>query len=253
MTNVDRSPAIELDAISVRYRVPRERLHSFKEYAIHWLQRRLEYVDFWALHQVGFQVQRGEAFGVVGVNGAGKSTLLKTVARVLHPTRGRVLVRGTVAPMLELGAGFHNELTGRENVFLYGTLLGFTRHEIEAAFDGILEFSEVDDFIDAPLRTYSTGMVGRLGFAVATAKFADIFLVDEVLSVGDVGFQKKCLDRIESYRQRGATILFVSHALGTVAEICQRAAWLEQGKLKMIGAADEVITAFSESVYADGI
>jgi len=248
MTNVDRSPAIELDAISVRYRVPRERLHSFKEYAIHWLQRRLEYVDFWALHQVSFQVQRGEAFGVIGVNGAGKSTLLKTVARVLHPTQGRVLVRGTVAPMLELGAGFHNELTGRENVFLYGTLLGYTRHEIEGEFDSILEFSEVDDFIDAPLRTYSTGMVGRLGFAVATARFADIFLVDEVLSVGDIGFQRKCLDRIESYRLRGATILFVSHSVGVVEDTCQRVLWLEHGRAKQIGEAGEVVTAYLRSL-----
>jgi ABC-type polysaccharide/polyol phosphate transport system ATPase subunit len=246
-----KGAAVQMEEVSVCYRVPHERYHSFKEFAIRWLQRRVEYVDFWALRGVSLAVQPGEALGVIGANGAGKSTLLRTIARVLHPSSGRVIVRGTVAPMLELGSGFHSELTGRENVFLYGALLGFTQAQMEASFDSILDFAGLEEFIDAPLRTYSTGMVARLGFAVATAHFADIFLVDEVLSVGDAAFQRKCIDRIEGYRRQGATILFVSHSLGTVLEICQQAVWLEKGRVKLSGNVESVAAAYQQEVGGD--
>lgn len=238
--------AVWMKDVSVCYRVPHERFHSFKEFAIRWLQRRVEFVDFWALRDVSLAVKPGEALGVIGVNGAGKSTLLRAVARVLHPAEGRIVIRGTVAPMLELGSGFHSELTGRENVFLYGALLGYTRQQMEASFASILEFSGLEEFIDAPLRTYSTGMVARLGFAVATARFADIFLVDEVLSVGDAAFQRKCIERIEGYREQGATILFVSHSIDTVKEVCQQALWLDKGRVVKAGPAGEVGAAYME-------
>ncbi|MBN1267395.1 MAG: ABC transporter ATP-binding protein [Anaerolineales bacterium] len=252
MTASSSGAAVELQDVSVRYRVPHERYFSFKEFAIRWLQRRVEYVDFWALRDVCLEVQPGEAVGVIGVNGAGKSTLLRTVARVLHPAEGRVVVRGSIAPMLELGTGFHSELTGRENVFLYGSLLGYTSQQIEEMYESILAFSGLEEFIDAPLRTYSTGMVARLGFAVATARYADIFLVDEVLSVGDEAFQRKCIQRIESYRRQGATILFVSHSMGTVQEICQRVVWLDGGQVMQQGAPEDIIPAYLRGTDGSG-
>ena len=236
---------IRLASVSVRYRVPRERMASLKEYTIRWIQRRVQYADFWALEEIDLAVERGEIFGVVGPNGAGKSTLLKTVAGVLHPTAGRVVVRGRVAPLLELGAGFHPELTGRENVYLYGTLLGSTRRELDGLFESIVDFAELWDFIDAPLRTYSTGMTARLGFAVATSRFAEVLLVDEVLAVGDTRFQEKCRRRMDSFRRLGATILFVSHDLPTIAAMCERAVWLSGGRVQATGDARDVVGRYA--------
>lgn len=238
---------IELADVSVRYRLPRERIVSFKEFAIRTLQRRVQYDDFWALSGVSMDVKRGEIFGVVGRNGAGKSTLLKVISRVLKPTRGRVRLRGRIAPLLELGAGFHPELTGRENVFLNGLLLGYARSEIEERFQEILEFAEITEFIDAPLRTYSTGMVARLGFAVATMEQPDILIVDEVLSVGDQHFQRKCQDRIRGFQNNRTTILLVSHSMEMISGLCRRAAWLEKGRLRMIGEAREVVGGYLEN------
>jgi ABC-type polysaccharide/polyol phosphate transport system ATPase subunit len=225
---------------------------SLKEFAIRWIQRRIEYAHLWALRDVDLSIGRGEIFGVVGPNGAGKSTLLKAVAGVLHPTEGRVIVRGLVAPLLELGAGFHPELTGRENVYLYGTLLGNHRRELAARFDSIVDFAELDGFIDAPLRTYSTGMTVRLGFAVATSRFADVLLVDEVLAVGDARFQAKCLARMQAFRERGATILFVSHDLATIAALCQRTLWLAGGRAEACGAAADVVAAYTANGKRQG-
>ena len=241
---LEAAASIELEQVGVRYRVPRERLSSFKEYAIRRLQGRIEYVDLWALNEVSLHVEAGETFGIVGPNGAGKSTLLKTVARVLDPTRGRVVVRGSVAPLLELGAGFHPELTGRENVFLYGTLLGFTRRDMVGMFDEIVDFAELGDFIDSPLRVYSTGMSSRLGFAVATCRRPDVLLIDEVLAVGDAAFQAKCLHRLERFRQLGSATLFVSHSHETVVQICGRAAWLSHGRLRSVGDAETVVASY---------
>ncbi len=237
---------VKFEDVSVRYRVPRERMSGIKEYTIRWLQRRLSYEEFWALQDISFEVREGEVFGVIGRNGAGKSTMLKVMARVLHPTRGRVVMYGHVAPLLELGAGFHYELTGRENVFLNSALLGHSQHETEAMLPEIIEFAEIADFIDAPIRTYSTGMIARLGFAVATSSRPDILLVDEVLSVGDQRFQEKCLDRMRGFRKSGTTIIIVSHSMHTIHSFCDRALWIDQGQIHAFGDVTEVVAQYSE-------
>ena len=206
-------PVVQLEGVGVRYRLPRERIPSFKDYAIRWLKRSLAYDELWAVRGVSFEIQRGETFAIVGHNGAGKSTLLKLIARVLRPTEGRVRVAGRVAPLLELGAGFDYELTGRENVFLNGTILGFSQADIESRFERIVAFAGLKEFIDMPLRTYSTGMVARLGFAVATDVKPDLLIVDEVLAVGDGEFQARSRERMETFRGEGQTIIMVSHNL----------------------------------------
>jgi ABC-2 type transport system ATP-binding protein len=238
---------VRLEGVSVRYRLPRERIASFKEYAILTLQRRISYDDFWALSDVSMEVSKGDIFGIIGLNGAGKSTLLKVISRVLKPTLGRVWLRGRVAPLLELGAGFHPELTGRENVFLNGLLLGYSQAEIADHFEEILDFADISGFIDAPLRTYSTGMVARLGFSVATMKQPDILIVDEVLSVGDEQFQRKCQNRLTEFQENRATTLLVSHSTELIARMCNRAAWLEHGHLRMIGEAVDVVDNYRGS------
>jgi ABC-type polysaccharide/polyol phosphate transport system ATPase subunit len=240
---------IQLDDVSVEYTVPQERIGTFKEYIIRLIEGKLKNRAFKALNDVSLTIKQGEVFGIIGQNGAGKSTLLKLVARVLRPTRGRVLVCGHVAPLLEVGAGFHSELTGRENVFLNGAMLGFSHKEMEEKLPRIIEFSELGDFIDAPLRTYSSGMSARLGFAVATDSQPDILIVDEILSVGDEAFQHKSFERIQSIKARGATILLVSHTMSTIETMCQRAAWLHHGKIVSIGNANEVVDRYLGRVY----
>jgi len=239
-------PIVRLDHVGVRYRVAQERIASFKEYAIRRVKGQVRYQDFWALQEVNLSIQPGEVFGIIGPNGAGKSTLLKVIARVLRPTRGRVRIRGRLAPLLELGAGFDPELTGRENVYLNGAILGFTKAEIERLYDGIVDFSGLGDFIDAPLRTYSTGMYARLGFAVATAERPDILIVDEILGVGDAEFQTKSFERIQGFRASGATILLVSHSLERVQEVCSRAMWLDRGQVVSLGSAQAVVSQYLE-------
>lgn len=238
---------ISLEHVAVRYRVPREPVSGIKEYAIRLLQRRLSYEDFWALNDVSLQVRRGEVFGVIGSNGSGKSTLLKVIARVLHPTRGRVVLRGQVAPLLELGAGFHQELTGLENIYLNSALLGRTREQVNELLPEIISFAEVGDFINAPIRTYSTGMVARLGFSVATCSRPDILLVDEMLSVGDARFARKCLERMYSFQQQGTTILIVSHSMSTIETFCERALWLQNGLPRRMGSVAEVIQDYVQA------
>jgi len=238
--------AIHLEGVSVRYRGPAERYSSFKDYLIRRLKGQVKIKTFWALKDVNLDIRQGEVFGFVGVNGAGKSTLLKVVARVLHPTEGRVVVRGRVAPLLELGAGFHPELTGRENIFLNGAFLGFSYKEMLDKFDAIVDFSELGPFIDAPIRNYSSGMYARLGFAVATASEPKVLIVDEILGVGDEAFQNKCSARIERFRQKGTTILLVSHNMAAIAAMCQRAAWLDHGAIITVGKPDQVIQAYRQ-------
>jgi ABC-type polysaccharide/polyol phosphate transport system ATPase subunit len=237
-------PVISLEEIGVSYRAPKERVQSFKEFIIRWLQRKVQYQYFWALQNVNLSIRKGETFGLIGHNGAGKSTLLKLVARVLRPTKGRLIVRGQISPLLGYGAGFHGELTGRENVYLNGALLGFTRQEMSEKFERIVDFAELWDFIDAPIRTYSSGMYARLGFAVATDVNPDVLLIDEVLSVGDSAFKKKSEARLLEFRDRGATILFVSHSMPAITRMCQRAAWLDHGQIKAIGETEEVVEAY---------
>ena len=240
----DDGTTIELRDVSVQYRLPRERIATFKEFAIKWARRRIQYEELNALSHVSLDVRRGESLGVIGRNGAGKTTLMKVIARVLRPTAGRVTVNGMVAPLLELGAGFDMELSGRENLFLNGAILGRSRREMLRRFDAIVEFSELGHFIDAPLRTYSTGMVARLGFAIATDVEPDILLVDEVLSVGDIEFQRKCTERIERILRRGTTLVLVSHSPEAILQLCTHAVWLSDGGVVAHGPAPEVVNAF---------
>ena len=239
--------AVRVENVSVRYAMPGERFSTFKEYAIRRLQGRVSRQALWAVRDVSFAVGRGEVYGLIGRNGAGKSTLLKVIARVLRPTSGRVRIEGKVAPLLEFGAGFHPELTGRENVFLNGALLGFTRRQMQEKFDRIVDFAELWAFIDAPLRTYSSGMAARLGFAVATDVDPEVLIVDEVLAVGDEAFQNKCEARMSGFRDRGATILLVSHNVRTVRGLCSRAVWLEQGNVKAEGPAQAIVEEYHQA------
>jgi ABC-type polysaccharide/polyol phosphate transport system ATPase subunit len=246
LTDKQENPVVVLEDATVRYRIPREHLRTLKEFAIRRMQGRVEYENLLALNNVSLSVQKGEVFGLIGANGAGKTTLLRLVAQVMRPTSGRVVVRGRVAPLLAMGAGFHPELTGRENVFLNGTLLGYTRRQIDECFTEIVEFAELQDFIDAPLRTYSSGMMARLGFSVATAVMPEVLIVDEVLSVGDIAFQEKSGARIRQFRENGATILLVSHGMKSITSMCDRAAWLSHGEVVEVGEAGEVVRNFEK-------
>ena len=240
------SVAIRLQDVHVTYLVPRERIRSLKEYAIRKLKRRIFFDQFEALRGVSFEVAHGEALGIVGPNGAGKSTALRVIGRIVPPTGGRVVVAGRVAPILELGLGLHGELTGRENVMLQGALLGFSRAEMKRRMGRIVAFAELEDFIDAPLRTFSTGMAARLAFSVATDVDPDILLIDEVLSVGDERFQIKCEARMNEFRRSGKTIVFVSHSARQVNEVCDRAVWIHEGRVVKAGAAAEVTEAYHQ-------
>ena len=244
----DSNAVIGVEHASVRFFVPREHVSTFKEYAIRKIQRRIKNDEFWALKDVSFDVKKGEIFGLIGPNGAGKSTLLKLVARVLKPMEGRVWVRGRVAPLLAMGAGFHPELSGRENVFLNGTLLGYSHKQISDRFEAIVEFAELQNFIDAPMRTYSSGMIARLGFSVATDQMPDILIVDEALAVGDTAFREKCLERIREFQRNGATTLYVTHSMGEVEETCNRAAWLDHGCLRFVGNTKEAVDLYLNHV-----
>jgi ABC-2 type transport system ATP-binding protein len=241
--------AIFLNGVSVCYRLPNERVASLKEYLIRVIQGKVRFHTFMALNGVSLVVKKGEIFGILGRNGAGKSTLLKVVSRVLIPTQGRVWVNGMVSPLLELGAGFHPELTGMENIHLNATLLGHNRKEILQKIPEILDFAEIGEFIEAPLRTYSSGMISRLGFSVATAWRPDILILDEVLSVGDAAFARKCTKRMRAFRKSGATVLLVSHSIDTVRKLCQRALLLEHGKVLEIGSASEVSEKYHNMLF----
>ena len=235
---------INFHDVSVRYRLPKERIRTVKEFAIKSLWRKVEYEEFWVLNDISFQIEPGEMLGIIGRNGAGKSTLLKLVARVMKPVKGQVMVNGKVTPLLELGAGFDFELTGQENIFLFGSILGVGRKEMREKLDKIAEFSELGDFLDSPLRTFSSGMITRLGFAVATAIDPDILLLDEILAVGDAGFQKKSLGVIQKFRNSGVTILFVSHDAEQIRSLCDRVIWLEGGAVRAWGETPVVLDQY---------
>src|SRR5947208_9555490 len=223
---------IEVDQLWKSYRIYRQRTHSVKETL---LARRAEYEEFWALKGVSFAVERGEMLGVIGPNGSGKSTLLKCLARILAPNAGTVAVEGKVSALLELGTGFHPELSGRENVFLAGSILGLSRREIEDRFDEVVSFAGIDEFLDTPIKNYSSGMQARLAFAVAINVDPEVLLIDEVLAVGDQAFQMRCYERIYEFRRAGVPIVFVSHALESVRNMCNRVAWLGKGTLVIQG------------------
>ena len=240
-------PLVALDGVGLRYRLAKQRASSFKEYAIHWIKGSLIHVDLWALTDVSFRIERGERVAVIGRNGAGKSTLFKVISRVLRPTRGTVTVVGSVAPILELGTGFDAELTGLENVFLNALLLGHPRREVQERVDSIVEFSGIGELIHSPIRNYSSGMVARLGFSIATAWQPDLLLLDEVLGVGDASFLRKCEQRLAELRDAGSTLLFVSHSVAAVQQGADRCLWLDQGRLVADGAAAEVLDRYLEA------
>lgn len=246
-----KNSVVHLENVSIRYRMVHERVTSFKEYALRWIRGQNSYSDFWALRDISFDVKQGEAVGIIGANGAGKSTLLKVVSRVLKPTMGRVRVRGGIAPILGLGAGFDPEMTGRENIYLNGAMLGFSRTEMNRKLDSLLDFTGLYQFIDAPLRTYSDGMVARLAFTIATDVDADLLLIDEVLNVGDKDFHKKCMERMTDFMTNGKTILLVSHNLNTIEEFCTRVIWLEYGCIRADGTASEVIPIYQNEPVHD--
>lgn len=237
---------IVLKSVSLRYRLAKQRIPSLKDYAIHWLKGSLVYEQLWALRDVSLSVGRGESVGIVGRNGAGKSTLLKVVSGILRPTCGHAEVRGTVAPILELGTGFDHELTGRENIYLNAMLLGRTRREVNERLAAIVSFSGLGEFIDTPIRNYSSGMLARLGFAIASAWIPDVLILDEVLAVGDSRFVRRCEQRLQEFRDRGTTLLMVSHDAKAVRANCERALWIDQGQVRAAGPVDEVVDRYGE-------
>lgn len=239
--------AVEVKDVTMIFNMASESLGSLKEYFISLARHKLFFEEFRALKNVSFDVHRGEVVGLVGTNGSGKSTMLKIIAGVLEPSEGEVKVHGNIAPLIELGAGFDSELSARENIYLNGALLGYTKEFIDANFDGIIEFAELKDFVDMPLKNFSSGMVARIAFAIATITEPDILIVDETLSVGDVFFQQKCERRIQHFIESGdVTVLFVSHSMEQVERICQRAVWIEKGDLRMDGPVDEVCKAYHD-------
>lgn len=245
-THASEDIAIDVKDVSMVFNMASEQLNSLKEYFIKLVRRELFFKEFRALDHVSFQVKKGEAVGLVGTNGSGKSTMLKIIAGVLEATEGTCTVRGTIAPLIELGAGFDIELTARENIYLNGSLLGYRKEFIDENFDKIVEFAELQEFVDMPLKNYSSGMVARIAFAIATITTPDILIVDEVLSVGDFLFQQKCEARIrEMVESNNCTILLVSHSIDMVRQICDRAVWIERGEQKMCGPVDEVCDAYN--------
>lgn len=240
--------AIKLEHVGMRFNLSKEKVDSMKEYFIKLIKRELKFDEFWALKDVSFVAEKGDRIGVLGLNGAGKSTLMKVIAGVFRPTEGQLTRNGVIAPMIELGAGFDKQYTGAENIYLYGAVLGHSRKFMEEKFDEIVEFSELKEFIDVPLKNYSSGMRARLGFAIATVVKPDILILDEVLSVGDAKFRKKSEKKLMDMMDTGVTVLFVSHNLDQVKRICNKAMILEKGKLLEFGDIDLVAEKYQEMI-----
>jgi ABC-type polysaccharide/polyol phosphate transport system ATPase subunit len=241
-------PAVSLDRVWKRFAVPTRRPRSIREVLTAFGRPVDDRDTFWALRDVSFEVQPGESVGLIGPNGSGKSTILRLVGAIMRPTRGRVRVHGVVSALIDLGAGFHPEFTGRENVFLYGALLGLSSEQVRKRFDAIVDFAELRQFVDAPVKHYSSGMLMRLAFSIAAHVEPDVLLVDEVLAVGDEAFQKKCLARVGAMQRQGVSILYVSHALDTVSAVCDRVIWLERGRCRAIGTPGAVIHSYLASI-----
>lgn len=244
---MEKDIIIKVDHVSMKFNLASEKFDSFKEYVIKSLKKQVSYNEFWALQDISFEVLKGDALGLIGLNGSGKSTMLKTIAGVLKPTKGSVRVYGTVAPLIELGAGFDFDLTARENIFLNGAILGYPREVMQENYEDIVEFSELRNFMDVPVKNFSSGMVSRLAFAIATIGTPDILIVDEVLSVGDFRFQKKCQERIQNMMDKETTILFVSHSIEQVKSICNKIVWLDHGHMKRFGEADLICEEYKKS------
>lgn len=244
---MNKDTIIEVNQVSMKFNMASEKFDSFKEYFIKTLKKQISYNEFWALQDVSFSLERGESLGLIGLNGSGKSTMLKIIAGVLKPTKGQVKVGGTVAPLIELGAGFDFDLTAGENVYLNGAILGYSREMMDQYYNDIVEFSELKDFMNIPVKNFSSGMVSRLAFSIATIGQPDILIVDEVLSVGDFRFQMKCEERIRKMKEKGTTLLFVSHSIEQVQSLCSKVVWLEKGHLKMEGDSVEIGNIYRQS------
>ena len=238
---------IHVDNISVRYLMTYDRVKSIKEYLVQLVKGKIKYEEFWALKNVSFHVEKGDVVGLIGHNGAGKSTMLKVISGILKPTEGSVTVGGNVVPMLELGSGFDHDLTGRENVFLNGAILGYPEKYLKEKYDEIVEFSELGKFIDVPIRNYSSGMLMRLAFSIATVVNPEILIVDEILAVGDAAFQEKSKARMKELMGGGTTVLFVSHSLDQIREMCNKVVWLEHGQVKLCGDTQTVCDAYQNA------
>lgn len=244
---MDIENAVELKNIEMHFNMSKEKLESLKEYFLRLVTKKLMFEDFVALNNISFNIKKGDVFGLVGLNGSGKSTMLKVISGILTPTKGTVETVGTIAPLIELGAGFDMDLTARENIYLNGSVLGYSKKFMDEKFDEIVEFSEMQEFLDTPMKNYSSGMVARIGFAIATITKPDILIVDEILAVGDFHFQEKCEKRISQMINDETTVIIVSHSIDQIERLCKHCAWLEKGHLKMIGDAQEVCNAYKNS------
>lgn len=235
---------VEVDNLTIRFNMASEKVDNLKEYVIKLAKKELKFKEFLALQDVSLKVKRGESWALIGVNGSGKSTLLKAISGILKPYKGTVSVLGTIAPLIELGAGFDGNLTARENIYLNGTVLGHTKKYMDEHFDEIVEFAELWDFLDTPIKNFSSGMKARLGFSVATMVAPDVLIVDEILAVGDFLFKKKCTERMNQMLQGGTTLLYVSHSIESVRELCTHALWLDKGRVCMSGTVNDVCIAY---------
>lgn len=232
--------AIKVNDVSMMFNLSSEKVDSIKEYVVKLAKRELHYQEFWALKDISFELEKGDSLGIVGLNGSGKSTLLKIVSGILKPTKGKVETYGSIAPLIELGAGFDNDLSARENIYLNGAILGYDRAYMDNRFDEIIAFAELEDFVDTAIKNYSSGMVARLGFSIATMNVPDILIIDEILAVGDFRFQEKSFARMRAMMDSGATVVFVSHSVEQVRQICKKALWLDHGEMKLFGEVNEV-------------
>lgn len=237
-------PIVSVKNISLKFKMEQNRANSLKEFCVRWLKRDLKSEDFWALTDVSFDVEKGDVIGIIGHNGAGKSTLLKVISGIMKPTKGMIEAHGNIVPMLELGSGFDMELSGRENIYLNGAILGYSEEFLNEKYDEIVAFSELGNFIEAPLRTYSSGMLARLAFSVACIVEPEILIVDEILSVGDADFQEKSRARMLELMTGGTTVFFVSHSLKQIREMCNKVVWLEHGKIQAIGKTEEICNMY---------
>lgn len=239
--------AIEVNNVSMCFNLSKQKVDNIKEYVIKALKHQLFYEEFWALNDISFEVRKGDSVGLVGMNGSGKSTMLKIIAGVLKPTKGSVETTGTMAPMIELGAGFDHDLTARENIYLNGALIGYPQEMLEERFDDIISFAGLERFVDVPIKNFSSGMLARLAFSIATIGNPDLLIVDEVLSVGDFRFQEKCERRIQNMMKEDTSILFVSHSIEQVQKLCKRAIWIEKGHIVKAGTTEEVCPEYREA------
>ena len=249
----EQKPIISIDHVSMRFNLAKEKHESLKEYFVALLHGGVRFDEFFALDDVSFDIMPGDFYGLIGLNGSGKSTLLKVISGVYKPSAGKVTVNGTIAPLIELGAGFDMDLTARENIYLNGTVLGYTPKYIDSKFDDIVEFSELQDFLDVPLKNYSSGMVARLAVAVATMTKPDILIADEILSVGDFLFQEKCEKRMAELLSGGTTVILVSHSIDQIERMCNKVAWLDHGHLRRLGATKEITAEYRKFEKKDAM